>query len=90
MSEYLQDQFRVAIRQRLDELKVTNYRLCKDIGTLQCNFNRFMQEERGISFELLERILYRLNLKVDIRVNPYATTVPFETTGRGRPKKART
>jgi len=89
MSEYLQNQFRVAIRHRLTELNVTDYRFCKDTGISESQFSRFMREERGVSFETLEQILYRLNLKVDISVNPYATPVPFDTTGRGRPKKAK-
>jgi hypothetical protein len=88
--DYLQNQFREAIRTRITELKVTDYRFCKDTGISESQFSRFMRGERGISFKLLERILYRLNLTwVDIRVNPYATPVPFDTTGRGRPKKVK-
>lgn len=86
MSEYLQDQFRVAIRQRLIELKVTDYRFCKDTGISESQFSRFMRGERGVSFETLKRILYRLQLRVKVEVNPYATPVPFDTTGRGRPR----
>jgi transcriptional regulator with XRE-family HTH domain len=87
--DYLQNQFRAAIRTRLTELKVTDYRFCKDTGISESQFSRFMRGERGVSFETLERILYRLNLTwVDIRVNPYTTPIPFKVASRGRPRKA--
>lgn len=85
--DYIQNQFRAAIRERLRVLEVSDYRFCKDTGISESQFSRFMRGERGVSFETLERILYRLQLRIKVEVNPYATPVPFDTTGRGRPKK---
>lgn len=84
----IDDKIREAIKNRLKELDVTPYQLCK--ATKVCNdvhLYRYIRGEKTMSNDRLDKILFRLGLHINVTVNPYATFVPFPVVKRGRPRK---
>lgn len=53
------------LRQAIDRSKMSRYAICKTIGLDQATFSKFMNGRRGLSIEVIEKLVDLL--KLDLR-----------------------